>query len=388
MTNAPPTPVKNPGICLIGLSGTILHMDKRFSGVLGLAEPAIGVPFTELFLVPELIDKAEGMPPPLARLRPDWTWAVHATVPDAPTTVYIRPRILMSGNPPQPLDLPLNEESVSISSIPGSDVWPESPALCLYCDFDYSYGVQWSRQAGLMVLRDFSHRFGNIISSIQGFAEIIRQRLPDGGGDPFALRALNNIFRGCDQIKDIILDTQVISSRAPLEKTPLDLAACVEAGCAEFTKVRPPSFRLHLAEKPAEPILFQLDPKRVKELLNDIWAMFVHTCAHEPTMSPSATEHSLYISIDHGAPVRRKFLPPADITHGRLRFELLHKSVSLKFITNKPESPLPPEGDSPTVYDRSRVAGIIKAHGGFFEYVSGSGVGFILDVYLPLHLPL
>ncbi len=388
MTSASATPVKDLGICLIGPSGTILYMDRRFSGVLGLAEPVIGVPFTELFLVPELIEKAENMPSPLSRLRPDWIWTVHATLPDAPATVYIRPYLLMGGNSPQPLDFLLNEERGSISSITDSSAWPEPPFLCLHCDFDFSYAVQWSHQTGVAVLRDFSHRLGNILSSIQGFSEIIRQRLPDGGGDPFALRALNNIFRGCDQIKEIILDTQVVSARAPLEKTPLDLASWAETIFSEFAQMRPPNFLLHPIEKPVQPMLFQLDPKRMKELLNDIWAMFMHASVHGLATPSSSAESGVYVSISHDAPLRRKVLPPADITYGRLRFALRKKDLSLKFITSMPESSQPLEDDSPTVYDRNRVIGILRAHGGFFEYVSGSDIGFILDMYLPLYLPL
>jgi len=364
------------GICLLGASGVILYMDSLFGSLLGHKEPITGIHYTRLLPMPGEIQSLPDL---------NWIWAVHAASTEEPDTLFIRCRRLGSSAADMagpPLGKPLSDILANLPAQQGSNNWPEPPAACLFYDFILSYNIFWALQTSTSVIRGFSHRFGNALSSILGFAEIVSQRSRAVEEDPFAQRAMSNIFRGCEQIKDIIADTQVISARVPLNVETVDVSAWIQDVCRELaTGARSTDIR-HSVRAPVIPLMVSVDIKRLRELIQDLWHIAQHACAKQPFSDTPATPALAGFSVSRENP-RRLALDSRQREYIRLRLDLQSDSGNLKDLAMNADTGPPKETDSPTAWGLSRIRGIALAHGGFYEYTLAPHSGMIIDVYLP-----
>jgi len=211
-----------------------------------------------------------------------------------------------------------------------------------------------------------AHDFNNILATITGNAELVRQ---DVGPGHVALESLDEIAKASRRARDLVRQILTFGRRQAIERKVISLAPAVEEAARLLRSTLPAGIHLNVVcEADAPPVL--ADAIQIEQLILNLCANSWHALKGQ--------EHDAAIGIRLRAAMRGDLrfavLKVRDNGHGM--DEKTRSRMFEPFFTTKPV-------DEGTGLGLSVVHGIIQEHGAEVEVISAPGEGTTFMIHFP-----
>lgn len=220
-----------------------------------------------------------------------------------------------------------------------------------------------------------AHDFNNILLSINGYTELLLQRLPpDDPGRRYAERVL----QGGQRAKDLVAQILTFSRQGDRHPKPLELSTIVKEAAKLLRASIPTTIDIRCTIR-AERAVVLADPTQMHQVLMNLCTNSAHAMGSKPGLLEIVLDEVLVggegipcpPGVSSGPYVR---LQVRDTGCG-IPESIRHKIFDPYFTTKKP--------GQGTGLGLAVVHGIVKDHGGFIQVESETGKGTAVRVFIP-----
>ncbi len=221
-----------------------------------------------------------------------------------------------------------------------------------------------------------AHDFNNILTSIVGYAHILKMKLP--GADPLrpcADRILDSIDRATDLTKGLLS----FGSKQILTLAPVGLSGFMERLISSLSQEMGPAIHVRADSITAEPVTLMADESQLQHAFLQIArnARDAMPSGGRLTLSVGVMEiEDTFISI-HGYGSKGGYAVFTLVDTGAGMDDQVRRKAFEPFFTTK-------ESGKGLGLGLAIVYGIIKSHRGFVNIYSEPGIGTTVRVYLPV----